>query len=37
MQRTTVAAMALYAMLRSGDDDDDELGVNKMDELGTTG
>ncbi|MDO9214745.1 MAG: LPD38 domain-containing protein [Methylococcales bacterium] len=29
----TVAAMALYAMLRSGDDDD-ELGINKMDELG---
>jgi hypothetical protein len=29
----TVAAMALYAMLRSGDDDD-ELGINKMDEIG---
>jgi hypothetical protein len=29
----TIAAMALYAMLRSGDDDD-ELGINKMDKLG---
>ena len=29
----TIAAMALYAMLRSGDDDD-ELGANRMDEAG---